>query len=410
MSSVEDGARSGTLRATLCGFTAFAVGAGAGIGLGLAEYGATSGAYRLWTWIKVGFLYLVSFCGAGVHVDAVGGSPLASSTDVDIRVPFLLGTIVVAGILFLVGRSLFRARVVWTAWIVAVAAFTLPVLAVSVPASLEFPTVGIRLSAIPWQAAAFAAGLAGLSLLAGALSGAKTRLGARGSWGLRASSALTGGWRMFSLAMWFSLIAFLALAAVKLDVTKAYVRTLVDAGTTGAVVGGHHALLLPNQSAFLLAVSSGAAVEANAATDEDAARLTLQELRVGPDARVLTFFIAFFTPFPDAPPGEPAAVHLGGGYYFLLLVPALATFLGGRRAAQGWRMPGERAIRGALAGLVYTVLVVGVSIFASIRVAAPIFEVLPITIWTPPLLLALASAGWGVVGGVLGALSSDSRR
>ena len=44
-------------RAALRGLVAFAVLAGVGIAIGLAEYAASGGRYRLWTWIKVGFLY-----------------------------------------------------------------------------------------------------------------------------------------------------------------------------------------------------------------------------------------------------------------------------------------------------------------------------------------------------------------
>ena len=56
-------------------------------------------------------------------------------------------------------------------------------------------------------------------------------------------------------------MAFLLVAAIEMDATRAYGRTVGSWGGAGAMTVVHHALLLPNQSAMVLAAAMGAPVE-----------------------------------------------------------------------------------------------------------------------------------------------------
>jgi xanthine/uracil/vitamin C permease (AzgA family) len=94
------------------------------------------------------------------------------------------------------------------------------------------------------------------------------------------------------------------------------------------------------------------------------------------------------------------------GYWMFVLVPAVATFSGGRSAGSGGSGARESLVRGAGAGVAFAVLVGVGSWLASAELVLHAVETPGTTVLTlgpRPLPTALLALAWGVVGGVLGA-------
>jgi len=177
------------------------------------------------------------------------------------------------------------------------------------------------------------------------------------------------------------------LAAIEPGVTGAYARGLQGMGSGGVVLFGHHLLLLPNQSIDVLAPSMGGATELEAGGG--VTRLTIGGISPGEGIGPLAGWGSEGVDFPP-------------GYALFLGVPAIASVMGGRRAAEDVASRGERAIRGGLAGTVFASLVtVGTAMATIVAWGSTGWEG-----WLGPavpstVLLALA---WGVAGGIIGAL------
>ena len=377
------GARSrSALRSALRGAGAFAGVAGLGLLIGMGEYAASGGAYRLWTWVKVGSLYLVSFFGVGVRVD-VGGRELFL-----LRLPLMAGTVLAGWLLFRAGRRATGLRAWSAGWVVA--GFVLPVWALALPARLRFPDLGgagvdATVHAIAWQALLFPAVFAAIVVAAGVVSG-------RAAGSSRAAAVrriMAGGWRMTWLALMFAFAGLLAVAAIHPGRAAEYGRWLGSQGRGGTLLVGHELLAAPNAAFFALAPAMGGATTVSGTAGARSVAASVRVSGVGP--------VAFL------PPGNYPARDFGGIFYLLMLVPLAATVTGGRFAATGASHSGARVVRGAGAGLVFGMLITAGSVFAA--VASPLSRAqLPIHVGVAMPATALLAMAWGIGGGVLGAL------
>jgi hypothetical protein len=379
----------------------------AGWALAFAEYAAT-GLYRPWSWIKIGLLYVLASCGVTVDVSgpAVGPNPAR------VRLALTLGTALVLWVSVRAGRTVARSargarsatpdapgsrsRLVSAAGWGTLPAVPLAVLTTlaALLVTLSFPGSGVdRLRPIVWEAFVLPLALAAAAGAGGAvadLAGAVTDREEP----FRGVEIAAGGWRMFVVALSLSFAAVLTLAAIEPDVARSYARGLDDLGVGGAVLFGHHVLLLPTQSIDVLAPSMGGTTEL--VVQGATARLTL----TGVDT---TSGLALFAGFPD-----DRGPRFPSWYLVFLAVPAAATVAGGRRASRAVRGARDRMMRGAGAGAVFASLVAGASALATITVANPaglsgrLGPVFPSTV-----VLAL---GWGVAGGVVGALLPVGRQ
>jgi hypothetical protein len=216
----------------------------------------------------------------------------------------------------------------------------------------------------------------------------------------RLEAAARGGFEAFWWGLGLAFTAFLILAVLQTGATRAYGRAIGSWGEGGAVVVVHHALLLPNQSAMILAVTMGSPVDLTVG-DAQAATVSLDGIQVFGDLRRAL----------GDPDDEGTAVTFPGWYLLFLAVPALATVLGGRRAGSGIRAPGERAVRGALGGVVFALLC-GLATWAA-AIVLPLFVGAlngEPGVGADPLRTTVVALGWGVAGGALGALLPSGGR
>jgi hypothetical protein len=376
------------------GLLAFAVATLLGVAVGLIEFAASGGAYRLWTWVKVGFLYVVSFCTAGLRVSGGVRSEGGDRLPVVIyyRFPLLLGTVLLLWLLVLAGRKVGRGEGVGAIGAgagAAVLGFAAPVFAVSLPATLRFPGLAhAQVSPVLWQAVAFPAVMAVTGVGVGVLLERRERLPAP------LVAIVRGGWRMFVLSLTLAFVGFLALAAVEVGPTGAYAREMQSEGRVGVLSVTHHLLLLPNQSLWILAPSMGGSTT----------------LSFGPGGRS-EVAIGRGKPDPEAIEAADRGVPgptgpLGGGYYLFLLVPAVATVLGGRRAGRAGSDVIRRLGFGAGAGVVFAFLVAAGEWASDAAIPIPALGWAPVSIRAAMPSTALLALGWGVLGGMLGALTA----
>jgi Family of unknown function (DUF6350) len=379
----------------LGGFLAFAAATCLGVAIGLSEFAASGGAYRLWTWVKVGFLYVVSFATASLRATVVAPGEAGTGVPQEIRLRFslLLGTVLILWLLSLAGRRVARSgsrpAAVVAGAVAGVVGFSVPVFAIALPATLRFPgALRVEVSPVLWQAALYPVLIAGIGLAAGVGLERRDRIPRA------VEAAVRGGWRMLVSSLVLAFLGFLSVAALKEGATGAYAREMQAEGRVGALSVTHHLLLLPDQSVWILAPSMGGSTHVSFG---GAARtvVSIDRVELGSVPRyVMKGRLA-----------EPS-VPLGGGFYLFLLVPAVATVLGGRAAgAASSRWPG-RSARGAAAGVVFAALVAAAAWASAITVPIPAAGWTPVSVQVAmPSTVALALT-WGVVGGALGGLSS----
>ncbi len=383
-------------RAALGGLLAYAALAAAGLALGLTEY-AMSRAFHLWSWVKIGLLYLVAACGVAVRItDSNAGPPgSAAVPPFETRlVPMLL--LGLAGwLLVRAGRRIAaepgaRPRDLAACAAACTLAFSVPAYLSSLPVTLRFPEVGIGLlRPVAWQAVVFPLVVGLVATIAGLALGGKD--GMVRAW-------VTGGWTAFAAALVLAFAGFLAAAALNPSATASYARGIARAGRYGPLLVVHHVLLLPNQSLDILAPSMGACVrvdESDRAGGQrsELTRLCLDGLRGSgvPEA------------FTTASPGR--GVPLPAAYRLFVLVPLAAALAGGRRAARGAR-GSERIVRASGAGLVFATLVLAGSWLAAITVPFGVADMGAVLLRAgpAPLPAAAIAAVWGVLGGPAGSL------
>ena len=182
----------------------------------------------------------------------------------------------------------------------------------------SFVTAGVRLSIAPWQALAFPLVIAAAASAAGGLwswADASDRVAA-----VRMRAALGGGWWMLLVGLGLSYAGLLVAGVVQPDEpvalatpsTAHYYATVFERPGLGAVILGHHLLLVPNEALWTLVPASGAC----------------DVVRGGERADLLCY-----GSFPSV--SEGGGISFGSapaGYLLFLLVPAIATVFGGRYA------------------------------------------------------------------------------
>jgi len=269
--------------------------------------------------------------------------------------------------------------------------FAVPMFASGLLVRLRFPSIGIdMLRPIAWVAFALPFVVGCVVAGAGALAADPTRSEVG-----RVSAAARGAWHAMTWGIVLALLGTVALAALRPAASTAYVRALERQGAGGAMLAMYHALLVPNQSVDVLATSMGSCTVF--VFDDAASRMCLD----GIDVRdpLLASFIG--EPDPDGSRG----VAFGPGYLSFLLVPALASLAGGRRAAEGAHAMGERAFRAASAGVGFGFLV-GVAAWAA-TVTIDGSEGAIASLGADPVATGALGVVWGVVVGTLGALVAD---
>jgi hypothetical protein len=363
------------------------------------------GGLALSTALKLGWFYELAFHRVAIDVTGSGGATGRLS------VAFLSGTGVAVWVLYRAGRAAarragpsLRARILAGAMVGPV--YALPIAVITSFVRLRLHTGGgvvpetVGLHGVVWQAFVFPALL---GIAAGGAGGAVDSL-PRGS---RSHAWLVGGWRGLLSALGLAVIGVLLLAAVRPQGTATYARLVSSKGPRIALLLlGHHALLLPNQSFYVLGPSMGGC------TDLMGSDTTIPLLCPGRlpalDAPAILDDIARVGG-ADPTTGAITDRPMPAGYWAFVLLPALATFAAGRYAGSSVSGPGrsrEAAVRGAGAGVVFAVLV-GVGTWmatATLNVSSADGPgPASLTLGPRPLPTALLALAWGVVGGALGA-------
>jgi hypothetical protein len=228
-------------------------------------------------------------------------------------------------------------------------------------------------------------------------------------WSRRVVAAVGGAWRMFAAAIVLAFVGFLVVAALHPDATRAYFRGIAEAGPRdGTVLLSHHVLLLPNQSMWILVPAMGGC---------DTLTYEVQGFRGSTD------FLCYWR-FPGTGADDDGSLSVfglrpsGGGfgtappaYFLFLLVPLLATILGGRWA--GTRSGAEdragAVTAGTMAGAGFALLVAAGIILARLTLSlsastGPIGFVGSGGATVGPALLAGTGLAlvWGAMGGAAG--------
>lgn len=239
-------------------------------------------------------------------------------------------------------------------------------------------------------------------------SGRASRVPGASEWRIR--SALQGGWAMLLAGLLLALGGVLALGAANPEVAAAYFRGVAGGGPVRALtLTGLSLLAAPNAAAWALFPSMGSCLGVYGG----GASLCL--LSYG---RIPTFegttALSGLEGIPLRIAGFEAAPQ---AYVAFLLVPLIAVLVGGRLAAKRGMATsrGEAARIGALAGLAFGLLCVGMAvlatIFLSMRSSSLVQSAAGLIRIGPDLLsTGLLASIWGVLGGALGAAMFFGRR
>jgi len=383
---------------------------------------AVTGWFRPWSWFKIGLAETLT--SVRVSFEATAGPAPGAGAPVPTSLVVATGALTVAVVVlaFRAGREQGRGleRRPAAAAIAGAApglGFALPMLVAAFLVTLGFPRFDVTsMHPVLWQA--FVAplvvgGLCGAAggLAAGGLAAGKEEVHRRGPWWRRSAAAGRGGVLAVGLSLSLAFIGFLVVAVVEPGPTGAYARFLGRTEGRGAALVLQHAALLPNQSGLVVAMSMGATVHGTVG-EEVAATFSREGVRT------------------EGETGGFLAAALGAGateaafpswFVVFWAVPAAAAFVGGRRAGQGSagqgsagegaRSPRERALRGALAGVVFAVMVTVVVWASGIEIPAQA-SLLGGTVGLR--VGSIATVGvlglaWGVPFAALGALSITLR-
>lgn len=361
------------------------------------EY-AISGLYHPWSWLKIGMLYALTSVRVGFEATASGFATLKPSDTLEGPMQVAVGALTVAVVVlaFRAGRDQGRAVAKRPAAAALAGAavglgFALPMFVGAFVVQLSFPNLGIdALRPVLWQAFVLPLAVGGALGIAGGLSAARETLEASTA-GARLASAARGGFTTLWWGLALAFVGFLLLAAIEADVTGGYARSMRDAGSGGAVLITHHALLLPNQSAMILATAMGSPTDLIVGRDT-AARMSFDGVRAFGQYRLIVFG------FGHRP------VTFDWWRWLFLLVPACAVVLGGRRAARGTTRRSEALLRGGLGGLVFAGLAGLVAWTATITLPLLVLFGSSPSLGPDPGRTAAVGAAWGVLGGLVGAL------
>ncbi len=403
----------------------------AGVGVAVALAGSLAGLrLALAHVLRVGLLYLGPFHHVPVVIEGeldlrlipLPNVPPSGVTTVEIGIALLTVTALAIGLLFDAGRGMAERagggvgdRLL--AGTLVAPSYALPVFLVSLAVEIDEPvrlgafvsgSIGVRLA--PWQAFLFPFGIAAVAGGAGGVwSWCRHRASDRRARVIEASAV--GGLRMFALAVLFSLGGLFVAGVVQPDEvvavltpsTARYYRTVFDRPGAGAVALAHHLAVAPNEAMWTLVPALGRCDVVRGGPEGDL--LCYGRFPHGLD-RVLEPVLAG----APVPPGEQGVGYRRAplGYFLFLLVPAIATVLGGRAAARRRGVQGRVAMPiGAASGLVFGGLVGAASVLSLVTVSygSTLVEGSGGSLWLgpEPIGATLLATMWGVAGGAIGA-------
>jgi len=269
-----------------------------------------------------------------------------------------------------------------------------PMMVIAFPVTLGFPQFGIeRLEPVVWQAFVWPLVVSGAAGAAGGAAVARVALEERV--GARVVGAVVGGATAFWWGLVGAFVAILLVGAISPGPTGAYARYVSRTGGSGAATVIEHASLLPNQSALVLPVAMGVTATLRVG-GEPAVTLSRDGIDASHGAGQL---LAAYTG------AQTNTASFPGWFLAFLLVPLIATVVGGHAAAGDERGAGARAIRGGAGGIVYAALCVVAAWAAGIEVPAWADVTNGgATLGVPLLTTGVLSLAWGVLGGALGAV------
>jgi hypothetical protein len=408
------------------GFVAFLVVAAVGQAIALLVWAVGDTGASMSAFARIGWMYVGAFHHVAIELEVpdvelatAGAGPEATS--LSIGVALLSVTALACWLLFRTGRAAAdraggaTGRRVPRGAAVAIA-YALPILLLSLVIEVETPlrlggfaSGDLRVSLVPWQALVLPLAIAATAGGAGGLrSGLHDR---RGEAPIdRVDAAVVGGWRMLVLGCALSLGGLFLAGVVQPDgpaalltpSTARYLDAVFDRPGPGVLLLGHHVAVAPNEAIWTLVPAMGGCVGVRGSASAD-----------------LLCYQRFPTNVVTAPvpiPGGTLPLPIGGAafgpapapYLAFLLVPAVATVLGGRRAATRRRATGREAVAvGAAAGIVFAALVAAAAALSTVTVAygaafaddaAAGRVVVGPAVWSGAL-LALA---WGTIGGSIG--------
>ena len=360
--------------------------------------------------LGIGWLYFAGFHGAPLEVDPATAGVVVSTS---VTVALLLPTLAAAWLSFAAGRTAARDAVGPVPWRIAVgASIAVPyavasfLVSLAVIVHLELVVtdnlfggpVDVTVDPVALLVRTFAIAL--VPAVTGALAAVRgPDLHAVG----RLHAAIAGGARAFGLALLFAFVGLLVNAGADPSAARGYFELISEPSPTAtAIIVGHHVLVLPNQSLWVLVPAMGGADELRFAETEQTIvsyGASVREIGVG---------------VPTGGAGAPAVTTqpLPRWYLLFLLVPGLATFLGGARAAEiSGSLRGALAL-GASAGLVFGGLVVAGAALSTLawRVTLAAGEGPSVTAGPDLGQAAVLGLAWGIVGGLVGAWWRSSVR
>lgn len=425
-SVLPDGS-SGWPWSLLRGFLIFLLIAGIGIVAAVTTLGLAAPGVSLGGALRVGALYLGPFHHVALVLEgdlAVDASrlpganlPGGGSATIELGVALLAVTGLAVWLLFRAGRlSAFgdRAGVRALTGSRVALGYAPPVLLVALLVRFEEPVVlgsfvtgGVRISLSAWQAFVFPLAIA-------ALAGASGGVCSGGVWSwacspldpsaARPRAVLGGGWRMFLLALALSYIGLFVAGiaqpgeavALATPSTARYVHTVFERPGPGSALLAHHLALSPNEAIWAFVPAAGAC----------------DVIRGSERSDVLCY--GQFPSFVSG--GEVRFGHAPPGYLAFLLVPAIATIVGGRWAgsASGRSGSAPPAAVGAAAGVVFAVVMLCAIVASSITLTYGADTDAArrgghLWIGPDPVTGTVVALAWGVIGGAIGGVTSGLR-
>jgi Family of unknown function (DUF6350) len=423
---IVDDVMRGWSTALVRGLVAFVVMAGLGQAAAFVIYFVSDQPGSVGTFARLGWFYFdwfhhiaVSASVPNISIPDTGGLlPGGASIRAHLGLALMLGTFLAIWLLYGAGKAVADraeggglARVLHGLKVAPV--YALPCLLVSLLVKLEitvpsgaFASGSVELKSSAAQSFLIPFLIAAAAGAAGGMRSGRYELLSRGPWGRRVSGAFAGGFRMLALGIVLSFVGLLVLAVVHPDATRAYFRTVSEPPIDETVlIIGHHVLVLPNQSMWVLVPAMGGC---DGVYGSGEARTFLCYWKYptqvslstsgGSPGSVLSGLPQVRTEYGTAPTG----------YFLFLLVPAISVLLGGRHAVRKratFRY--EAAALGAAAGVVFAILVAVASWFASLSVGvsgsvAGVSSNFSARIGPDVVIGGLIALGWGIVGGGVG--------
>ncbi|MDP9185461.1 MAG: hypothetical protein M3O29_07335 [Actinomycetota bacterium] len=365
---------------------------------------AVTGWYRPWSWVKIGLAE--SLTGARVAFDATivqRNVAIFGTRDVTTTGQLVVATgaltVAVLVLAFRAGR--YQGRGLEERPLAAALAgssiglgYGVPAFISALPVTLGLQRFGIdRLEPVLWQALLLPLCVAAAAGATGGLAGARHRL-EDGRWEA-VVAAIRGGATGFWWGIALSFVGVLLAAALSPGPLGSYARFVNRADGAGAATVVEHALLLPNQSALVLATAMGATTSLRVG-QTDIVDVTRQGVRAtGPSSPFLAGL---------AGSADDQLARFPWWFAAFLLVPLAAAVLGGRAARGDRGSVIDQAMRGAGAGLVFAALC-AVAVWAA-SITVPTWgsaSLGSVAFGASPIATGALAVVWGVPGGIVGA-------